>query len=121
MTEVAYDIRNICDQLQHDGYVHLRHWVPREDINSAVRAINFEIGEGISKEDIMKMRINAISFGTNRLLHSKPITNLLYNSHAFQLVQQLYGSENIYLPEYYVQIALRFPQVCMRRKTHDYL
>ena len=116
--EVTYDVDNICHLLQRDGYVHLKNCVELKDIASAVRAINFEIGEGISKEDIGKMKINAISFGTNRLRQSKPITNLLYNTCAIRLAEELYGIDNIYLPEYYTQIALRFPQVCNRAELN---
>ncbi|CAF1296529.1 unnamed protein product [Rotaria magnacalcarata] len=106
----TYDPKNICELLRRDGYVHLRKWVDPADVRSAVRAINFEIGEGISREEIELMRVNTISFGTDRLRHSQPITNLLYKTRAFKLVQELYGAENIFLPDYYVQIALRFPQ-----------
>lgn len=121
MAEVTYDLKNICHLLQRDGYVHLRKCVPLSDIESAIRAINFEIGEGISKDDMIKMRINAISFGTIRLRHSKWITNLFHNTYAARLTEQLYGIDNMYLPEYYVQIALRFPQVCNEEKSNKYL
>ncbi|CAF1160606.1 unnamed protein product [Didymodactylos carnosus] len=104
------ELKDICCMLQRDGYVHLKNCINMNDINLAVRAINFELGKGISKEDIEKMRINAISFGAEQLRRSKTITNLLHNTCVIKLVEQLYGSENIHLPEYYVQIALRFPQ-----------
>ena len=112
MSEVAHDLKNICQLLQRDGYVHLTKCIPLSDIELAIRAINFEIGNGISKEDIAKMRINAISFDTQRLRQSKSITNLFHNTCAARLTEQLYGIDNVYLPEYYTQIALRFPQVC---------
>lgn len=112
MAEKIYNLESISHSLQRDGYVHLKNCVALEDIDSAVRAINFEIGEGVSKEDIVKMKINAISFGTNRLRQSKSITNLFHKTCAIQLAEDLYGIDNMYLPEYYVQIALRFPQVC---------
>ncbi|CAF4087686.1 unnamed protein product, partial [Rotaria magnacalcarata] len=56
------------------------------------------------------MRIDARSFGSEKLLQSKAIQNLFYETLAVEMSEQLYGKENIALSKTKVQIALRFPQ-----------
>jgi len=76
-----------------------------------LRVINSTLGKGFSNEEAELMRINAIGFGDNfNLDNHKDIKNLLHND-IWDIIADLYGEENIYLPDYYVQIALRFPQL----------
>jgi hypothetical protein len=99
------------ERLVREGYIHLHAVVSDASVRRAVRAINACLGEGLTAADAAAMRVNARSFGDERLLRSAAILDLFHSSGVWELVQDLYGAGCAYLPPYYVQVALRFPQV----------
>jgi SAM-dependent methyltransferase len=92
------------------GYVHLLGCVDSTLTNRALRAILAELGRGLSEEDAAAMQVNAKSFGSPALLHGAALRSLFMDSGIWALVCSIYGAHCAALPEYFVQVALRFPQ-----------
>jgi hypothetical protein len=93
-----------------DGYVHLHRIVPTTLTRLARRVINARMGEGLSAKHAEMLRRNAWSLGEDELMHLRPeFSSLLFDSQAFEIASSVLG-ETMYLPHYYVQVAIRFPQ-----------
>lgn len=98
------------EALRDRGFVHRRGLVSSAKVAAALRKINHELGNGLSAEDAAALKVNAKSFGSDALLKSVELVGLLRDSPVWDLVTDLYGASNIFLPPYYVQVALRFPE-----------
>ena len=91
--------------LLENGYVKIPGVVPRVAIDTALRAINHSLGEGISKEEIAKFRAQSYCPEINT---SDAITGLINHTPAFHLIESLIGRGKLN-PRKNGQIALRFP------------
>jgi len=92
------------------GFLHCTRIIPIPFVQEAVKQINIEVGDGIPAELIGKMRVNAAIFGSGQLINGPAIQGLLHKTRAIELVHLLLDSSEILMPEYYTQIAIRFPQ-----------
>jgi hypothetical protein len=87
------------------GYVHVPGVVPRVMVDAAVRAINHSVGEGMDREEMVKMRAQTYC---RELTRTPVITDLFNATPAHSLVESAIGVGKI-KPIGGAQIALRFP------------
>lgn len=88
-----------------DGFVHLPAFVPAELIDAAVRAINFNIGQGVPADQLPIWR----SQSWFPELKSQPVITDLFNASGLRdTLESLMGPGNVALAKG-GQLALRFP------------
>lgn len=91
------------EQFYKNGFITKENLIPKKLLDSAIRAINQELGQGISKDEVKIA--NAGSWFPS-LATSLVITDLYNKSKVIQVVEAFTGQ---YLPLFFGQIALRFP------------
>jgi len=89
------------------GFVVVPGVVPKLMIDRALREINHSLGEGLPKEQIIKMRAQSYC---NELQGTQLFKDLINKTPAIDLVGSLLGTENV-KPVGGAQIALRFPNL----------
>jgi hypothetical protein len=92
-----------------DGYVHLRGAVPSSFTDRVLRAVNAELGNGLTHDDAAALKVNAKSFGSEALLDSVAMRSLFLETGLWSQACALFGVHGAALPPYYAQVALRFP------------
>lgn len=92
-------------QLYQDGYVQVPGVVPKVMVDTALRAINHSIGEGMSAEEMPRMRAQSYC---RELTREPVITDLIQRTPAWSLAESAIGEGKI-KPVGGGQIALRFP------------
>ena len=90
---------------RRDGFLHLPGAVPGEQVESAVHAINYNIGQGIPADALQTWRSQSFF---PELSRQPAITDLFNASGLRQTVQNLMGQSNV-APAGSGQLALRFP------------
>lgn len=88
-----------------DGYLQVPGVVPRVMIDTALKAINHSIGQGIPQERLQTIRQQSYA---PELQSQRVITDLFNRTPAFALAEALIGPET-FKPAGGAQIALRFP------------
>lgn len=88
-----------------NGFVRIPGVVPQLMVESALRAINHSVGEGLSAEDMVTMRAQSYC---KELTRTPVITDLFNRTMIPDLAESLIGSGHVH-PARGGQIALRFP------------
>lgn len=95
-------------ELYDRGFIRLPDIVPRETVDSALRAINASLGEkGMHPDDLPVLRARSYC---PELTGTPPITDLLYRSPLWSLAESAIGAGSIRQVTG-GQIALRFPRL----------
>jgi hypothetical protein len=88
------------------GFIKIPGVVPRIMVNEALKAMNHSLGNGIAREEILKIRSQSYCSE----IQSTPVVSDLFNATpAFSFAESLLGKGKINPPGG-AQIALRFPQ-----------
>ncbi|GMA60393.1 phytanoyl-CoA dioxygenase family protein [Alicyclobacillus fastidiosus] len=88
-----------------NGFIKIPGVVPQIMVDSALKAINHSIGEGLSAEDMVIMRAQSYC---KELVHEPVITDLFNKTAAWELSESLLGQGHVPAVSG-GQIALRFP------------
>ena len=99
------------------GFIRIPGIAGQKAINVALRAINHSIGNGIDPKKVELFRSTTYC---PELLAKDPISNLLYETDAWGIVESLVGQRKIKL-EGKGQIALRFPVMKLPGALHPHI
>src|SRR5688572_11882727 len=89
------------------GFVHVPGAVPRARVDAALRAINYSIGEGVSKSELAKFRAGSFC---PELTSAAAITDLYNHTPLRHLAESAVGRGRL-AKVTGGQIALRFPKL----------
>ena len=95
------------NRLFEDGYVHVPSVVPRILVDTALRAINHSVGQGMDPAQMTKFRAQTFC---PEITQTPPITDLLLKTSAWELAEGLVGPGQLQ-PVKGGQVALRFPSL----------
>lgn len=98
--------------LFQNGYFIKNDLIQPDEIAKALTLINFLIGKGFSQEDALGFQNNSKSLGDeNEMNRNSMVTDLLHKTPIIEIVNNLLCPDQVFLPSYYTQIALRFPEI----------